>query len=405
MNWIELLLAAVALVLAAAAFRQSRAPRIDGNGARDAALHQDLALLHDAIHALPGRIADETAASPLREAVEAVRESITVLGESLDARTTAAQARDAESASTLADAVGGAISGLSAPLGTLADLQVRQLDALAVQTRTLGELATSVRAASEQASSARAETRAALLGGVESLRQALMESATELRSDLDKLSEAVARAAAAAPRPMPELAELAQAVRESGNLRGDAERRVAEAVAEVGRELSESGARAGEDRLSAAGVLDSALGRMEQVASGVRSALEPLEGLLSSQGAAVGPMVQALEAARDRLDEASGTQRANQVEFSATVDIFARAAQELSSGLSLFAREGELEGLVDPRQAQNALLEALERLLKGFSGSLGALLSESDLRTRETMAELAARLPGLEGATLPGSEG
>jgi len=64
-----------------------------------------------------------------------------------------------------------------------------------------------------------------------------------------------------------------------------------------------------------------------------------------------------------------------------------------------------MQGLLDPRQAQNALLEALERLLKGFSGSLAALLSESDLRTRETLAELAARLPGTEGPLLPGTEG
>jgi hypothetical protein len=83
-------------------------------------LHQDFALLRDAINALPGRIADETSASPLREAVEAVRESITVLGESLETRTAAARARELESATAIADAVKVAVSGLSAPLGTLA---------------------------------------------------------------------------------------------------------------------------------------------------------------------------------------------------------------------------------------------------------------------------------------------
>jgi hypothetical protein len=364
MNWIELLLAAAALFLAAAAFRQSRAPRPEGDGSGDAALHQDLALLRDAIDALPGRIADETAASPLREAVEAVRESITVLGESLEARTAAALARDAESTAAFVDAVKVAVSGLAAPLAVIAELQGGQLEAAAAQTRALDGLAGAVRTSAESAASIRSET----------------------------------------PTGAPELAELAIAVRESGNLRGETERQVAQAVAAVGRELSESAARVQNDREAAAAALDSALERMEQVASGVRSALEPLEGLLASQGASVGPLVQALEAARDRLDEASGTQRANQVEFSATVEVFGRAAQELSTGLSHFAREGEMEGLLDPRQAQNALLEALERLLKGFSGSLAALLSESDLRTRETLAELAARLPGTEGPLLPGAE-
>jgi len=404
MNWIELLLAAVALVLAAAAFRQSRAPKPEGDGARDAALHQDFALLRDAINALPGRIADETSASPLREAVEAVRESITVLGESLETRTAAARARELESATAIADAVKVAVSGLSAPLGTLAELHGRQLDAIAVQTRTLGELAASVRTASEQAASTRSETGAALLGGVDALGKTFAESVAALRADLATSSERLLQAAAT-PAAAPELAELALAVRESGSLRGETERQVAQAVAEVGRELSESADRARNDREAAAVALDAALERMEQVASGVRSALEPLEGLLASQGASVGPLVQALEAARDRLEEASGTQRANQVEFSASVDVFGRAAQELSTGLSHFAREGEMEGLLDPRQAQNALLEALERLLKGFSGSLAALLSESDLRTRETLAELAARLPGTEGPLLPGTEG
>ncbi|HXP90286.1 MAG TPA: hypothetical protein VN931_05080 [Fibrobacteria bacterium] len=394
MNWIELLLAAAALFLAAAAFRQSRAPRPEGDGAGEAALHQGLVLLRDAIDALPGRIADETAASPLREAVEAVRESITVLGESLEARTEATRAQNAASSAVMAESVKSAVAGLAAV----------------------------VRDASEASSSTRSETRAALLAGVDRLAErtgALSErvhtgfesaavpktSLENVLSALETLPVRIAEASAAHRAPAPELEELAVAVRESGNLRGETERQVARAVAEVGRELSESADRARDDREAAAKALDAALERMEQVASGVRSALEPLEGLLASQGASVAPMVQALEATRDRLEEASGTQRANQVEFSATVEVFGRAAQELSTGLSRFAREGEMEGLLDPRQAQNALLEALERLLKGFSASLAALLSESDLRTRETLAELAARLPGTEGARLPGTEG
>lgn len=455
MNWIELLLCGVAVLLAAAAFLQSvkSSSRQADSAARDAELRQEFALLREGIDSLPGRIADETAASPLREAVEAVRESITRLGESFQAHTEASREQNEALSSALAESVQSAVSGLSAPLASIAQLQGRHLEVAEVQTRALEALAgairttsegtaaaqsraldglsEAVRASVEAAASDRAELRAAVVAGLErlaeragalvdlartgaesaagldaslegvlaaigSFREVWTESVSTLRSDLDLLPGRFAESAAARPAPAPELEELAVAVRESGHLRGDVARQVAEAVSQVGRELSESAAQARSDRDAVAAALDSALGRLDEVATSVRSALEPLEGVLASHGASVAPMVQALQSAQDRLEEAAGTQRANQVEFSASVDVFGRAAQELSTGLSAFAREGDKEGLEDPRQVQKALLEALERILKGFSDSLRALLSESDLRTRETLAELAARLPGGE---------
>lgn len=80
-----LVLAAAALVLAFAALRKSNAAASQEAGAaRDAQLRQELSELRTATESLPGRIADEIAASPLREALEGVRESITRTSETLD---------------------------------------------------------------------------------------------------------------------------------------------------------------------------------------------------------------------------------------------------------------------------------------------------------------------------------
>jgi len=408
MNWIELFLVAVAVLLAAAAFRQSSrgsSHQVDST-ARDAMLRNEFVLLRDGIDSLPGRIADETAASPLREAVEAVRGSIDRLSESFQALTESSRAQNVALSAALSESVKASISGLSAPLAALLESQSRQLEATTAQTRALEGLANTVRSTADTASSERKDSLAAVLTGLERLTERTgalsegirsgAESVASIRSEFATLPIRFAEAAAAHPAPAPELEELAIAVRESGHFRGDVARQVAEAVAQVGRELSEAGAHARVERESATGALESALARLDQVATGVRTALEPLEGALAGHGASLAPMVQALQTAQDRLEEASGTQRANQVEFSASVELFGHAAQELTTGLSAFAREGDKEGAEDPRAAQKALLEALERILKGFSDSLRTLLSESDLRTRETLAELAARLPGGE---------
>ena len=137
---------------------------------------------------------------------------------------------------------------------------------------------------------------------------------------------------------------------------------------------------------------------LEAFVSRLETRLAPLSDALKGHGDAVAPMAQGLNQAQDRLEEAASSLRANQVEFAASVALFTQAAQELSGGLSLFAHEGEKQGSEDPRAAQKALLESLDRLMGGFADSLKALLTESDLRTREVLTEIAARLPAGEGA-------
>lgn len=430
MIWIELLLSATAVLLAAAAFKRAdaAATRQSQDCARDAAVLQELASLREYVGALPGRIADETAASPLREALEAVRESIQQMGGIFGSQADATREAIKDASEAASNGVEKALSSLAPTLEGLGGLDVRLQEialAQAAQIKSADRSATELRAAIETAFSrleARVEPLERVATAAESLRESLVSPIESLRadlatlpvriaeeiaarptsepelqalrSDLAALPARIAQEVAARPTPAPELEELAAAVRDSGHLRGDVAEQVAHAVSSVSRELADAAAQARQDREAAASTLDAAMVRLEALIAHVGAALEPLESALSGHGETVRPLAQALEAARTQLEEAGGTQRANQVEFSASVDVFTRAAQELSSGLSAFAREGDREGAEDPRKAQEALLEALERILSGFSESLRELLSESDLRTRETLAELAARLPG-----------
>jgi len=430
MIWIELLLSATAVLLAAAAFKRADAAttRQSQDCARDAAVLQELASLREYVGALPGRIADETAASPLREALEAVRESIQQMGGIFGSQADATREAIKDASEAASNGVEKALSSLAPTLEGLGGLDVRLQEialAQAAQIKSADRSATELRAAIETAFSrleARVEPLERVATAAESLRESLVSTIESLRadlatlpvriaeeiaarptsepelqalrSDLAALPARIAQEVAARPTPAPELEELAAAVRDSGHLRGDVAEQVAHAVSSVSRELADAAAQARQDREAAASTLDAAMVRLEALIAHVGAALEPLESALSGHGETVRPLAQALEAARTQLEEAGGTQRANQVEFSASVDVFTRAAQELSSGLSAFAREGDREGAEDPRKAQAALLEALERILSGFSESLRELLSESDLRTRETLAELAARMPG-----------
>lgn len=228
--------------------------------------------------------------------------------------------------------------------------------------------------------------REVLAGGLSSLERRLESLGQELPAK-------IAIEIAARPAPLPELEELAIAVRESGHLRGDVGRQVADAVSRVGSQLQEAGQLADESRQRTSEALDQSMAGLQSLADALRSSLEPLAQALSSHGQVVVPLVEALGATKDRMEEASSTFRANQVEFAASVDVFSRSAQDLGGGLSAFAREGEREGMEDPRQAQKALLEALERLLSGFAESLKSHLNEADLRLREAVVELATRLP------------
>lgn len=545
-----LILAAAALATAFAALRRSGADAKDGATAREAALRQELSELRGALDSMPGRIADEIAASPLREALEGVRESITRTNEvfdehvvrvgrgiessaaalqtcldrgfqgvgasieaargdvgagfkalgagiesvrsatesvakgqqgtdpakafaSLEAvlvrQSEAASAGAAERAKAL-DASLAKIEGAVAPLAGSVERLSQRVDALpqGFEPRFVGlaatvsglsagltEIVESVRenarvlsgavssdkvvgaveaqAASFervvqaiQAQSAATDRIVAALGqggdsgevvaAVRELGQEVSRSAKvaeeaslpvleglealsrELGAAISALPAKIAEASANQARPMPELEELAIAVRESGHMRGDAARSVADAVSRVSQELSESADAASSARAESAQSLQVALERLEAFSSQIESSLAPLADALKGHGDAVGPIANGLSLAQDRLEEAAASLRANQVEFAASVGLFTQAAQELSGGLSLFAREGDRQGAEDPRAAQKALLESLDKLMGGFAESLKALLTESDLRTREVLTEIAARLPAGEGA-------
>lgn len=546
-----LLLAAAALAMAIAAFRRSGADGSkDAAAVREAALRQELSELRGVLDSMPGRIADEIAASPLREALEGVRESITrtnevfdehvvrvgqgiessaaalqtcldrgfqgvgasieaargeagagfrALGAGLDAvrsatesvakgqqgsdpakafsslegllvrQSEAASAGAAERAKAL-DATLAKIEGAVAPLAGSVDRLSQRVDALpqgfeprfeglsatvSGLSAGLAEIVESVRenarvlsgavssdkvvgaveaqAASfervvqaVQAQSAATDRIVAALGqggdsgevvaAVRELGQEVSKSAKvaeeaslpvlegleslsrELGAAISALPAKIAEASANHARPIPELEELAIAVRESGHMRGDAARSVADAVSRVSQELSESADAASSARAESARSLQAALERLEAFSSQIESRLAPLADALKGHGDAVGPIANGLSLAQDRLEEAAASLRANQVEFAASVGVFTQAAQELSGGLSLFAREGDRQGAEDPRAAQKALLESLDKLMGGFAESLKALLTESDLRTREVLTEIAARLPAGEGA-------
>lgn len=486
-----LILAAAALAVALAALRRGAASSKDGTAARDQALRQDLSDLKAAIEALPGRIADETSASPLREAVEGVRESIARSGQTLEDHVARVGEGFATSTRALESSLDRGFQGVADRLETLratgeagakamasmdpskglAPLEAAVRDVQrAVQegaasretsfeaglrriegafppvVDAVGALAARVDAlpGSLQAPFSRLEAATAGLAGglaeiVEGVRslaaaqadaggaepvvravsalgqelsqlaastreapapaiQALAALSSQFESGLSALPSRIAEASANHARPIPELEELAIAVRESGHMRGDASRAVADAVSRVSQELSDSARASGEAREQSAAVLREAVQSLEAFVSTLESRLAPLSEALKGHGDAVAPMAQGLNLAQDRLEEAASSLRANQVEFSASVALFTQAAQELSGGLSLFAHEGDKQGSEDPRAIQRALLESLDRLMGGFAESLKALLTESDLRTREVLAEIAARLPAGEGA-------
>lgn len=233
------------------------------------------------------------------------------------------------------------------------------------------------------------EVREAIQGAV----QALSADAGKTRELLQALPVRTAEEIATRPAPAPELEELAIAVRDAGALRGDSVRSIADAVSRVAERLEASAEDGRSARQDAADRLSQSLATLEAVASGVREALLPLGEALRGHGEAVVPVVQGLETAQERFEEAAVSLRVNQVEFAASVGVFTSAAQDLSTGLGAFAREGMEDASRDPAAVQQALLEALDRLLGGFSESLRATLVEADLRHREALVEIAARLP------------
>lgn len=233
------------------------------------------------------------------------------------------------------------------------------------------------------------ELREALQGAL----RTLADDAAQTRDILQALPVRTAEEIATRPAPAPELEELAIAVRDAGALRGDSVRSIADAVSRVAERLEASADEGRSARQDAADRLSQSLATLEAVASGVREALLPLGDALRGHGEVVVPVVKGLESAQERFEEAAVSLRVNQVEFAASVGVFTSAAQDLSTGLGAFAREGAEDSSRDPAAVQQALLEALDRLLGGFSESLRATLVEADLRHREALVEIAARLP------------
>lgn len=225
----------------------------------------------------------------------------------------------------------------------------------------------------------------------------LVDAVGAIRDGVSSLPVRTAEEIASRPAPAPELEELAIAVRDAGALRGDAVRSVADAVSRVSDRLEASSEEGRIAREDAATKLGQSLSLLESVVGGVREALLPLGDALRGHGEAVLPMAQGLVNAQDRFEEAAVSLRANQAEFAASVGVFTSAAQDLSSGLGAFAREGADDAARDPAALQQALLESLERLLGGFADSLRAALAEADLRHREALVEIAARLPDKVG--------
>lgn len=333
----------------------------------------------------------EIVIAKLDAVVESVQQVVEVQRQARQDAQVLAQARERDAVAQLQamESMRSELGALSllAPLSGSVDSAVRTLE-------------TKLQAMIDQARAAQADLQAQAAEQAQQAsgeRKELSESVGLVVAGLEVLGREmpvrIAQESAQRPAPHPELEELAMAVRESGHLRGDVGRQVAEAVGRVGQQLTESGARAEESRERAGVALDQALGSLQELAADLRVSLSPLSEALTGHGQLVAPLASALGAAKDRLEETSTSLRANQVEFSASVELFTQGAQELQTGLALFAREGEKEGAEDPRAAQKALLEALERLLGGFADSLKAHLSESDLRMRETLTELTTRLP------------
>lgn len=357
-----------------------------------------LAPVPDLLRALESTMAAQDSTARL----ETIATSLAALPESQNALASALSAQDPSSR----------LDGLAATLAAILD-RVRSLDGampaldaserLDRQIAVLQELRADIASlaaglATPQGADADSQARDERL--VKALEDLALETSGGLEALRDTVAALPARTAeeiAARPAPAPELEELAMAVRDAGALRGDSVRSVADAVSRVAERLEESAENGRAAREDAASRLAASLATLEGVASGVREALLPLGEALKGHGESVLPVLEGLGKAQERFEEAAVSLRVNQVEFASSVGLFTSAAQELSTGLGAFAREGSEDDARDPAAVQQALLDALDRLLTGFADSLRATLAEADLRHREALAEIAARLPGAVG--------
>lgn len=124
--------------------------------------------------------------------------------------------------------------------------------------------------------------------------------------------------------------------------------------------------------------------------------LESLTGHLETAGSLLSDIPEKLEGSVRTLEESLSTLRANQTEFAASVEVFTNAAEALSGKVSADAAapgQTSMDGLVDHK----AFLDALGRVLSGFSQSLQGVLAESSQRTQDVLVELCARMDSQEG--------
>ncbi len=124
--------------------------------------------------------------------------------------------------------------------------------------------------------------------------------------------------------------------------------------------------------------------------------LESLTGHLETAGSLLSDIPEKLEGSVRTLEESLSTLRANQTEFAASVEVFTGAAEALSGKVCADAGtpgQTSMDGLVDHK----AFLDALGRVLSGFSQSLQGVLAESSQRTQDVLVELCARIDSQEG--------
>jgi len=122
--------------------------------------------------------------------------------------------------------------------------------------------------------------------------------------------------------------------------------------------------------------------------------LASLTGHLETAGTLMAVVPEKLEGSVRILEEALSTLRANQVEFGASVEVFTRAAEGMAGGLADKGMAPGTQTAMDGLMEQKAFLDALGKVLSGFSQSLSGVLGESSQRTQEVLVELCARLEG-----------
>ncbi len=125
------------------------------------------------------------------------------------------------------------------------------------------------------------------------------------------------------------------------------------------------------------------------------SQLKALSGDLKTAGELLSEIPMKLGDSVQSLEGSLSTLRANQVEFAASVKVFTAAAERMSGKVSESAPDGQMS--MDGLEDHKAFLDALGRVLNGFSQSLQVVLAESSQRTQEVLVELCERLDARDG--------